>query len=66
MGKYLTVPELADALRRSADSIYRDHKLGKIPSVRVGARGRLLFDVDEVRAALHGKAQPAPAPTPAA
>jgi hypothetical protein len=62
----MTVSELAEALRRSPESIYRDHKLGKIPSVRVGLRGRLLFDVDQVVAALHHKGQPAPTANPAA
>jgi excisionase family DNA binding protein len=66
MSRYLTVAELAEALRRSRDSVYRDYRLGRIPALRVGARGRLLFDVDDVRAALRHKSQPAPTPNPAA
>ncbi len=52
MGTLLTVNELATALRRSRSSIYKNTRLKRIPCVRVGTRGRLLFDVDEVRAAL--------------
>jgi excisionase family DNA binding protein len=52
MSQYLTVPELALVLRRSLWTIYRDAKSGRIPSHRLNRRGRILFDPDEVRAAL--------------
>jgi excisionase family DNA binding protein len=66
MGRFLTVREISEALRRSPDAVYRDVRMGRLPHTRVGPKGRLLFDIDEVRAALHGKGNPAPASPPAA
>jgi excisionase family DNA binding protein len=44
----LTVPELADRLRLSRKSVYRLVSNGTLPARRLHARGKLLFDADEV------------------
>lgn len=48
----LTVPEAAQALRVSPDTVRALVREGRLKAVRVRPRGRLLFDPADVRAAL--------------
>jgi hypothetical protein len=52
MPPFVTVPELAAALRVSPWSVYRNARAGRIPYSRLGDRGKLLFNPVEVIAAL--------------
>lgn len=45
--RYLTVPEIADVLRVSTDTIRRRATTGEIPAIRIGRQWR--FDLEEVK-----------------
>ena len=53
MKRKLTAPEVADLLRLSVEHIYDLVQQGVLPAQRLHPRGKLLFDPDEVEAALH-------------
>jgi excisionase family DNA binding protein len=44
MGKIMTVTEVASELKMSPSTIYRYTEMGKIPSIKVGNRTRVLED----------------------
>jgi excisionase family DNA binding protein len=52
MKRQLTAPEVADALRVSVEHLYDLVKRGAVPAYRLNPRGKLLFDPDDVEAAL--------------
>ena len=65
MGEKLTAAEQAARLRMSRERLYRLVRAGYVPALRLRPRGRLLFDPQEVEAALRGAAgrQPVSATT---
>jgi len=54
MTRFLTAHELAEQLRVSPETIRAWARQGRIPRLRIGARP-LLFDPDEVEAALRSR-----------
>jgi excisionase family DNA binding protein len=58
MKRKLTAPEVADLLRLSVEHLYDLVKSGVVPAQRLSPRGKLLFDPDEVQAALRRAGQP--------
>ena len=52
MKRKLTAPEVADLLRLSVEHLYDLVQAGVVPAQRLHPRGKLLFDPDEVEAAL--------------
>ena len=52
MKRKRTAPEVADLLRLSVEHLYDLVQAGVVPAQRLHPRGRLLFDPDEVEAAL--------------
>jgi excisionase family DNA binding protein len=63
MGRKMTTTEVADLIRMSPDHVRRLALSGALPARRIGPRGRLLFDEQEVAAALRrvGQAEAAAA-----
>ena len=59
MNRKLTAPEVADLLRLSVEHVYDLVKAGTLPARRLHPRGKLLFDHDEVEAALRRTGRPA-------
>jgi excisionase family DNA binding protein len=73
MTRLLTTAEVAERLRCSVWNVRDLVRAGRLPSVRLKPRGRLLFDEDELRQAIRdghrgergGEGQLAPARAPA-
>ena len=59
MKRKLTAPEVADLLRLSVEHVYDLVKARVVPAQRLHPRGKLLFDSDEVEAALRRTGRPA-------
>jgi excisionase family DNA binding protein len=61
MARLLTSDELAELLRYSERGIRRLAKLGRLPSVQLFPRAKLLFDAEAVQKLLRESQPPRPA-----
>jgi excisionase family DNA binding protein len=58
--QWLTLTEAAKALRMSRSRLYELHESGSVPGRQLNGRGRILFRLSELEAALITKPKKAP------